>query len=129
VSGDPTTTSARRRLDTRLDDASGTGWAWDGSTAEVAWSVPGIRRHVGRPVFMVPDMDSLNVAVSVLKEDPKGAYDLVVAPVAWLASHRVQLESSVVVPAIVIALDLAIDEARGSELLSGWNPEGVQRVW
>ena len=30
---------------------------------------------------------------------------------------------------IVVALDLAQDRARGREVLDGWDPEGVERVW
>jgi hypothetical protein len=78
---------------------------------------------------MVPDAESLDLAASVLKPESRGAFDLVVAPVAWLASHRVERDGKVVVPAIAIALALALDDARGRELLSGWNPEGAHRVW
>ena len=89
VSGDPTTPTNAKALRTRLDDASDTGWAWAGSMAERAWRVPGISRRAGRPVLMVPDANSFDLAASVLKLDSNGAFDLVVAPVAWLASHRV----------------------------------------
>lgn len=58
-----------------------------------------------------------------------GEFDLVVAPIACIASHRVERDGKVVVPAIAVALDLALDDSRGRELLSGWNPEGAHRVW
>ena len=60
---------------------------------------------------------------------PNGEFDLVVAPAAWLASHREERDSKVVVPAIAVALDLALDDARGRDLLSGWDPGGARRVW
>lgn len=129
VSGDPTTSASARVLRTRLGDASGSGWAWTGSVGERAWRVPGISRRAGRSVLMVPDAESLDLAVSILKPDPNGAFDLVVAPVVWLASHRVERDGKVVGPAIAVALDLALDDARGRELLSSWDPEGVHRVW
>lgn len=91
--------------------------------------MPGIRRGAGRSQLIVPDADSFDLATSILKPDPNGTFDLTVAPVAWLASHRVQRDGKAVVPAIVVALDLALDDARGRELLVGWNPEGVHRVW
>jgi hypothetical protein len=31
--------------------------------------------------------------------------------------------------AVVVAFDLALDKARGREILEGWNPEGSLRVW
>jgi hypothetical protein len=129
VGGDPTTTANARVLRTRLRDATETGWAWAGSVAERAWRVPGVSRRAGRPVLMVPDTDSLDLATSVLKPEATGAFDLVVAPVAWLASHRVERDGKVVAPAIAVALDLALDESRGRELLTRWNPEGARRVW
>ena len=129
VLGDPITAANAKTLRTRLNDASGVGWAWAGPEAERAWKVPGIRRGAGRSQLMVPDADSFDLATSILKTDSDGTFDLAVAPVAWLASHRVQRDGKTVVPAIVVALDLALDDARGRELLSGWNPEGVQRVW
>ena len=129
VSGDPTTPTNAKVLRTRLGDASDTGWAWAGSLAERAWRVPGIGRLAGRPVLMVPGANSLDLATSVLKLDSNGSFDLVVAPVAWLASHRVERDGKVVVPAIAVALDLALDASRGRELLSGWVPDGGHRVW
>lgn len=129
VRSDPTTPANARVLRTLLSDASKTGWAWAGPIAERAWRVPGVSRRAGRSVLMVPDTESIDLAASVLKADPNGAFDLVVAPVAWLAAHRVERDGKVVVPAIAIALDLALDDSRGRELLSGWNPEGAHRVW
>ena len=129
VSGDPTTPSNARALRTRLGDTIDTGWAWTGSVAERAWHVPGIRRQLGRSELMLPDRESLDLAASILKQDPNGEFDLVVAPAAWLASHRVERNGKVVVPAIAVALNLALDDARGRELLRGWNPEGAHRVW
>ena len=129
VSGDPTTPTNAKALRTRLDDASDTGWAWAGSLAERAWRVPGISRKAGRPVLMVPDANSLDLAAAVLKLDANGAFDLVVAPVAWLASHRFERDGKVIVPAISVALDLALDASRGREMLSGWDPDGAHRVW
>lgn len=129
VNGDPTTPPTARALRTRLDDAVGTGWAWAGSAAEHAWQVPGIARRTGRSELMLPDAESLDLAASVLKQDSNGKFDLVVAPVAWLTSHRCERRGKVVVPAIAIALELALDDARGRELLSGWDPAGAHRVW
>ena len=129
VSGDPTTPKNAKALRTRLDDVSDTGWAWAGAAAEHAWRVPGISRKGGRPVLMVPDADSLDLAASILKVDARGAFDLVVAPVAWLASHRVERDGKVIVPAIAVALDLALDASRGREILNGWDPVGAHRVW
>jgi hypothetical protein len=129
VSGDPTTPANARVLRTNLDDVSSFGWAWTGSVAERVWRVPGISRRAGRSALMVPDAESLDLAVSILKPDPNGAFDLLVAPVAWIASHRVERDAKVVVPAIAVALELALDDARGRELLSSWDPEGVHRVW
>lgn len=129
VTGDPTKPSNAKVLRTRLGDASDAGWAWTGSVAERAWRVPGIGRRAGRKVLMVPDAESLDLAASILKPDPNGEFDLVVAPAAWLASHREERDSKVVVPAIAVALDLALDDARGRDLLSGWDPGGARRVW
>lgn len=129
VLGDPTTHGNSKALLTNLDDSAGKGWAWSGSAAESAWGVPGISRQGGRKTFVVPDFEAFDVALTILKPDPNGSIDLVVAPVAWLASHRAVRNDKVVVPAIVIAISLALDDARGRELLSGWNPEGVNRVW
>lgn len=86
-------------------------------------------RRAGRSVLMVPDAESLDLAASVLKPDLNGEFDLVVAPIAGIASHRVERDGKVVVPAIAVALDLALDDSHGRELLSGWNPEGAHRVW
>lgn len=129
MSGDPTTPSNARALQTHLGEAVGTGWAWTGSAAEHAWQVPGIRRRAGLSQLMLPNAESLDLAASILKQDPNGQFELVVAPAAWLSSHRVERRGKVVVPAIAIALDLALDDARGRELLSGWDPEGAHRVW
>jgi hypothetical protein len=129
VNGDPTNPSNAKVLRNRLGDTSGVGWAWTGSVAERAWRVPGISRRTGRNVLMVPDAESFDLAASILKPNPKGAFDLVVAPVAWLASHREERDNKVVVPAIAVALDLALNVGRGRELLGGWDPEGARRVW
>ena len=91
--------------------------------------MPGISRRAGRPVLVVPNANSLDLAASILKLDSNGAFDLVVAPVAWLASHRVERDGKVVVPAIAVALDLALDASRGREMLNGWDPDGAHRVW
>jgi DNA-binding Lrp family transcriptional regulator len=131
VTRDPRTTANADLLETHLDDPAGPGWAHLGGTAERAWEVPGIERFGDELQLMVPDLTAFDLGSAVLR--PAGPvssqFELVVAPVAWLSRHRVVKKGTVVIPAIAIALELAMDPARGRELLAGWNPEGARRVW
>ena len=133
----------------RLDDASGSGWAWDGRSALVAWGVPGQWSFDSTSIdgndrdsgegFLVPDANlQFDIAaheLSAVESAPPGrpgitpSYRLRRNPVEWLSSHRVERAGLVVVPAIVVALDLAADAARGRELLEHWRPDGVHVVW
>ena len=140
---------APRLPGSRLDDPSGSGWAWDGRSALVAWGVPGHWSFDSTSIdgddggsgegFLVPganlQFDIAAHELSVAESDSRGragitpSYRLRRNPVEWLSSHRVERGGLVVVPAIVVALDLASDAARGRELLERWRPDGVNVVW
>lgn len=59
---------------------------------------------------------------------------MAVAPVRLVYLHRVDHSSTTGEPwpvanHVVVALDIAQDQARGLEALEQWQPEGIVRAW
>lgn len=134
VPGAPDDPRLTRLVNPKLNESTGRGWAYTGETAANAWEVPGITAGSRTTTVLVPNREEFDLALSLLRprsaplsqDDP---FELIASPVAWLAEHRVDKDGSAIVPAIVVALDLAADPARGRDRLADWNPAGQHRVW
>lgn len=114
------------------------GWAVGGDVAAAALGAPIVVGSAAPPDFYVPTRPHLSRAVRVL-----GASDLedrgatvAVAPSPLVTRMRQNPESRStpwsswpLAHPVVVALDLAQDEARGREILSDWDPDGGVRVW
>lgn len=133
-------TNAReaKRLGLGLDEPEGTtGWALTDTRAAASWGIPIVAGGDYPPDFYVPSESALRAARSRLGEatDPSSrACTVAVAPVRLACLRRVDHshitgERWPVANHIVVALDIAQDQARGLEALEQWKPEGIVRAW
>lgn len=120
------------------DDADAKDWVVGSDVGAAAAGARVVVSSSAPPDFYVPSEVALRRAVRRLGEcahDERAATvalapsPLVIAephPVVAYAAHGSRW--SVAHP-VVLALDLAQDQARGREILDEWTPEGVSRVW
>ena len=114
------------------------GWALGGSLAAVAYGAPLHVSGAYPPDLYVPDKVTLRRAIQLLgasrsHEDRAGTLHL--APVSAVCSGRVDPKPHgtiawPLVHPLFVALDLAQDSGRGTEVLASWDPpDGWHRVW
>ncbi len=127
-----------RRLGLGIDEPEdSTGWALTDTRAAASWGIPIVAAGDYPPDFYVPSESALRAARSYLGEatNPASrACTVVVAPVRLTCLRRVDHsritgEQWPVANHIVVALDIAQDQARGLEALDQWKPEGIVRAW
>lgn len=114
-----------------------TGWALTDTRAAASWGIPIVAAGDYPPDFYVPSESALRAARSRLGEATNPAFracTVAVAPVRLACLHRVDRfratgEQWPVANHIIVALDIAQDQARGLEALKQWNPEGIARAW
>lgn len=114
------------------------GWALSGTAAAAAWGAPVAASQNWPPDFLLPSPQHVARAQRLLRVSPdwsSRACTVAASPVRdllryeppdsqpapgthWLLAHPV-----------AVALDLAQDRARGTEILADWHPEGFRRVW
>jgi hypothetical protein len=142
VSREPAPSDAQLGLGLHREEDPGhladQGWALGGDVAAAALGAPIVVGSAAQPDFYVPTRALLSRAVHVL-----GSSDLedrsatvAVAPSPLVTRMRRNPESMsapwLIWPLahpVVVALDLAQDQARGREILSDWEPGGALRVW
>jgi DNA-binding transcriptional ArsR family regulator len=122
-----------------LDDpANEMGWALGDTLAAIAYGAPVSASGGYPPDLYAPDHMTLRRAKQLLgtAASREGrACTLRVAPVPLVTSHRVDWVAPgtlgwPLVHPLFVALDLAQDPDRGSEVLAGWDPPGRwHRVW
>jgi DNA-binding transcriptional ArsR family regulator len=125
-------------LELRLDDPESPGWAMGGDYAAAQLGAPIGLAAGGPPDFYVPSIRTHRLASSILGEargTATPAARLAVAPVRAVCERRISLASSLnehwlIARPLFIALDLAQDRGRGTEILESWDP-GMwgTRVW
>lgn len=119
------------------DPEHAAGWALTDILAAASWGIPIIARGNHPPDFYVPSEAALRRARILLGEasDPTTRACTVALPPARLAClHRVDHSQTTgerwpVANYIVVALDIAQDQARGLEALEQWTPQGIPRAW
>jgi len=124
------------RLDLKMDDANGPGWALTDTLAAIAWGAPLVVSGSYPPDFYVPTAQALRRATAILGEarnfDQRGA-SIALAPLPVLTAPRFDHGSEwFLTHPLAVALDLARDPSRGRETLEAWDPQGVpgfRRVW
>jgi len=113
------------------------GWAVAGTVGAVAWGAPVVIGSGYPPDFYVPSAVELRQATLRLGEAPRyeeRACTVAVAPTPLVCTQRFDRESSEwgdwrFAHGLFAALDLAQDQARGSEILEDWKPKDFTRVW
>jgi len=127
-----------QRLGLGLDKPEGsTGWALTDTRAAASWGIPIVAAGDYPPDFYVPSDSALRAACSHLGEatNPASrACTAAVAPVRLVCLRRADHSHTTgeqwpVANHIVVALDIAQDQARGLEALEQWKPEGIVRAW
>ena len=119
------------------DPENNVGWALGDTLAAIAYGAPVSTTGGYPPDLYAPDGATLRRArqllgTSATRQERAGT--LRVAPVPLVTSHRVEWTASEavgwpLVHPLFVALDLAQDPDRGSEVLAGWDPPGRwQRV-
>ena len=127
-----------QRLGLGLDEPEdSTGWALTDIRAAASWGIPIVAAGDYPPDFYVPSESALRAARSHLGEatNPASrACTAAVAPVRLAClrranhSHRTG-EQWPLANHILVALDIAQDQARGLEALEQWQPVGIVRAW
>ena len=121
-------------------DPTEPGWAISGDVAAAAYGAPMAISSGFPPDFYVPDrVTATNAArtYGVAPDRNSAACTVAVAPTRLACVPRFEAKAQVdavaeffFTHALFVALDLASDKARGSEILSDWNPpQGFTRVW
>ena len=124
------------RLDLKLDDAQGPGWALTDTLAAIAWGALMVAPGSYPPDFYVPTPQALRRAAAILGKarnfDQRGA-SVALAPLPVVTAPRFRRGSGwLLTHPLAVALDLARDPSRGREALDAWDPQGVpgfRRVW
>jgi hypothetical protein len=134
--GEVATTNALRVF----GDPAEPGWAVTGDVAAAAYGAPMAISSGFPPDFYVPDrVTATNAArtYGVASDPNAAACTVAVAPTRLACVPRFEAKANVgavreffFTHPLFVALDLASDKARGSEILSGWiPPQGFTRVW
>jgi hypothetical protein len=131
--------SVNARLAVGLDDPDAPGWVLADTRAAAAWGAPVVLAGDAPPDFYVPDGGALARARALLGDAEYGrhACTVAVAPCPYVCRRRHDRAGVVGEPflapnPIVAALDLALDPARGREVLDRWSrdlPPELARVW
>ncbi len=114
------------------------GWALGDTLAAIAYGAPVSASGAYPPDLYVPDRATLRrgrqlLGAAVSRQERAGT--LRVAPVPMVTARRVDWNAQAttewpLVHPLFVALDLAKDPDRGSEVLAAWDPPGRwQRVW
>jgi hypothetical protein len=122
------------------DPESTLGWAMTDTMAAALYGAPVGVRTGYPPDFYVPTEAVFSRAIRLLgsAENPSDRKCRIrVAPVLMACDHRIDAAQAHLGDArwplahpLFVALDLAADPGRGSEILEGWSPpEPWQRVW
>ena len=126
------------RLGLGLDEfEDSTGWVLTDTRAAASWGIPIVAAGDYPPDFYVPSESALRAARSHLGEATNPATracTVAVASVPLTCLRRVDHsrltgERWPVANHIVVALDIAQDQARGLEALDQWKPEAIVRAW
>jgi hypothetical protein len=114
------------------------GWVVSGDAAAAAWGAPLPVRSGTPPTFYVPSASLHNGLrqLGTASESEAGAI-LSVAPASALIEHPYDITTPAtpwlhwpLAHPVIVALDLAQDRSRGSEILDDWNPpKEFARVW
>jgi hypothetical protein len=134
---DPAGPMRNPALQLRLDDPSRAGWALSGDYAAAHLGAP-IGLASGGPIDLyVPTRSTHRLASSILgapQETSGPAARLAIAPVEAACESRIDLSTAdqhwLIARPLFIALDLAQDPGRGTEILQGWDAgKWGRRVW
>jgi len=127
-----------KRLGLGIDEPEdSTGWALTDTRAAASWGIPIVAAGDYPPDFYVPSESALRAARSHLGEATNSASRACTAAVAPVRlaclrradhSHKTG-EQWPVANHIVVALDIAQDQARGLEARAQRQPEGIVRAW
>jgi hypothetical protein len=131
--------AVNQRLQLGFEDADASGWVLADSFAAASWGAPVVVDAAAPPDFYVPDSHVIRLARTLLGDAEFGRHACTVAaaPAPYVCRRRydcaLEFDSPFLAPsAIVAALDLSIDPARGREVLDSWrrdlHPE-IPRVW
>lgn len=121
-----------------FDDTDGAGWALTGDLAAAALGAPLGVPSDAPPQLYVPTRQAHRLAISILEESSSSASPkarLAVAPVRAACEQRIDTagrhnEPWLLARTLFIALDLAQDPGRGTDILREWHPSiGGDRVW
>jgi DNA-binding transcriptional ArsR family regulator len=122
------------------DIEASSGWALTDTRAAALYGAPISIRSNYPPDFYVPTQRVLNRAVKLLGETQNPAdrkATIKTAPAPMVCEHRIDAprrhignEIWPLAHPLFVALDLASDPGRGTEVLEGWDPpEPWRRVW
>lgn len=116
------------------DDLVAPGLALHGALAANALGAPVVLGGDHPPDFFVPDDATLRAVVREFGTAEAGddrEATVAVAPVLSACEYRVAVPDVPwpVTRALFVALDLAVDAARGRESLDDWDPADADRVW
>lgn len=135
----PELRSGSDRLGVNLDSPETPGWVLADATAAAAWGAPVMVTSDAPPDLYVPDAGSLHRARATLGAADFGAHacTVAVAPCPYVCRRRYDRSITTGLAffapsAVVAALDLASDPARGREILEQWSrdlPPELTRVW
>ena len=127
------------RLRLGFDDPEGPGWVLADVAAAAGWGAPIVVTSGSPPDFYVPGRSIVAQARSLLGQAEYGhhACTVAVAPAPYVCRRRRDRSqafgSEFLLPSpVVAALDLAIDPARGREMLELWSRDlgaEIRRVW
>lgn len=104
-----------------------------GTLGAVALDAPIAGGALGRPQLYVIDATDLSALTNAYGGTGSGwaAAEVAVCPsrFGFSLTSGVDRDGYTVASHLLVALDLAQDRARGREVLNGWDPVGVPRVW
>ncbi|MHB8670888.1 MAG: transcriptional regulator [Acidimicrobiales bacterium] len=145
LGGSPAPGDASRtgQLELGLDEPDATaGWALGDTVAAYAYGAPAPVGSAYPPDFYVPTERIVRVARQLYGDATRyesRAATVAVPPAGWACRRRVDIVALALdepwaewpaVHPVFAALDLALDPARGREILDGWTPpEPFVRVW
>jgi hypothetical protein len=128
------------RLELGLHSLDEPGWAVGNTLAAAAWGAPVVVASGAAPDFYVPDEQALRRAqreLPVASTAEERHCTIAVAPTALVVRPRFDAASLStswlhwpIVHPLFVALDLALDRARGTEILQDWRvPDPIRKVW
>ena len=120
-------------LGANLHELERPGFAVSGTRGALAWGAPVIASADAVPSIYVPDRATRDLVVAEWGSDRSSSPSawIAIAPVHGITDRRFRRpgERWPVVHPIVVALDLAVDRARGRQILDEWDLEEPHRVW